>query len=257
MGAGMRRLSAALAMLLMLAGVGARAQFLGKPQPDSFRNTSMLRPPAGSKVAIIVFEDLGCPMCARAHPIERQVAEANHVPLVRYDFPIPAHIWTFEGAVCARYIEDKLVGQLADQFRSAVFQSQALIASKDDVERFMRQWLQQHGQKPPFVMRPGRVAGEAGAGGLQPGDEAGAGADADDRGGDTDQLPGGVRDACAARSAAAWAGFEGGARGDKGGGSVGGAWGAKEEMRGALRYGGGCASPSATLKVEMTTICRV
>ena len=68
----------------------AEAQFIGAPTHDDFRDTTILRPPAGSKVAIIVFEDLGCPACARAHPLEHQAAEQFHVPLMRHDFPIPA-----------------------------------------------------------------------------------------------------------------------------------------------------------------------
>lgn len=130
------------------------AQFLGAPMHDDFRDTSILRPPAGSKVAIFIFEDLGCPACARAHPIELQAAEQYHVPLVRHDFPLVSHIWTFEGAVYARYLQDKVSPKLADDFRTDVFHDQAAIASKDDLHQYAQRWFQKHGQKVPMVLDP-------------------------------------------------------------------------------------------------------
>jgi hypothetical protein len=83
------------------------------------------------------------------------------VPIVRHDFPIASHIWTFNGAVCARYIEDKINPRLAGEYRSAVFASQSAIASKEDIQRFTIQWLQKHGQQMPFVLDPdGHLAAE-------------------------------------------------------------------------------------------------
>jgi protein-disulfide isomerase len=152
----MRRLNLTALFLVAIAltAPALQAQFIGAPTHDDFRDTTILRPPAGSKVAIIVFEDLGCPACARAHPLELQAAEQFHVPLLRHDFPLPAHIWTFEGAVDARYLEDKVSPRLADEFRSAVFISQQAISSKDDLHQFAQHWFQQHGQKVPFVIDP-------------------------------------------------------------------------------------------------------
>ena len=121
---------------------------------DDYHDLSMLKAPAGSKVAIIVFEDLGCPGCARAHPIEEAVAQKEHVPLVRYDFPIQAHIWTYEAAVFARYLQDKVNPGLADQYRTDVFLAQMQIASKDDLHTFNQRWMQKHGQTMPFVIDP-------------------------------------------------------------------------------------------------------
>lgn len=151
-----RRMFAAVAAVLMLVFTSSavQAQFAGTAPRDNFRDTTILRPPAGAKVAIIVFEDMGCPACAHAHPIEQQAAEQYHVPLVRYDFPIPAHIWTFDAAVYARYLQDKVSPKLANEYRSAVFASQRMISGKDDLRQFTQQWMQQHGQKMPFVLDP-------------------------------------------------------------------------------------------------------
>jgi len=135
-------------------GRSMQAQFAGTGPRDSFRDTSILRPKAGSKVSVIVFEDLGCPACARAHPLEIEATQKYHVPLIRYDFPIPAHIWTFDGAVFARYLQDKVNPALANEYRSAVFASQTSIASKDDLRSFTMHWMQQHGQQMPFVIDP-------------------------------------------------------------------------------------------------------
>jgi hypothetical protein len=131
-----------------------RAQFIGPATHDDFRDTTILRPPTGSKVAILVFEDLGCPGCARAHPIELQAAEQFHVPLMRHDFPLPIHVWTFEGAVYARYLQDKVSPKLADAFRTDVFHDQAAIDSKDALHQYVQSWFQKHGQKVPFVLDP-------------------------------------------------------------------------------------------------------
>jgi len=152
----MRRflIGAAAGFALLSLPCAMHAQFAGTGARDNFRDTTVLRPPAGSKAAIIVFEDLGCPACARAHPFEQPAAQQAHVPLLRYDFPLEAHIWTFEGAVDARYIQTTFGPQLADEYRSAVFAAQRIISSKDDLRQFTSNWLQEHGKKMPAVVDP-------------------------------------------------------------------------------------------------------
>ena len=135
-------LSAALASGLMQMCM--RAQFYGVAPANSLHSLSMLKPPAGKDVAIVVFEDLGCPACAHAHPIELQTSTEMHVPILRYDFPLQAHIWTFQGAVYARYIQEKIDPRLADAYRSDVFAAQMSIANKDDLQKFTEHWLQRH-----------------------------------------------------------------------------------------------------------------
>lgn len=134
--------------------VAAPAQFTSQAPTGVLKNLSLLKPPNNSKVAIVVFEDLGCPHCAAAHPVELQAAAAMHVPIERYDLPIPSHVWTYEGAVCARYIQDRISPQLANQFRTDLFAVQMKIASKEDVLQFTQSWLQHHGRQMPFVIDP-------------------------------------------------------------------------------------------------------
>jgi len=150
------RLRFGVAALALLAGFAMplRAQFHGQGPDAGFKDTSMLKPPVGHKVALIVFEDLGCPGCASAHPYELKAVEQTGVPLVRYDFPLAAHIWTFQAAVCARYIQDKISPELAEQYRTDVFASQRMISNKDDLDRFTQTWMSRHGKQMPFVLDP-------------------------------------------------------------------------------------------------------
>jgi protein-disulfide isomerase len=117
-----------------------------------YTDTSMLKPPAGAKVAIYEFEDLECPACAHAAPIVHAAVAQYHVPLVRRDYPWPFHTWSFDAAITARYLQDSVSPALADEFRRDVFANQSIISSKDDLAAFTRRWFQAHGRAMPFVM---------------------------------------------------------------------------------------------------------
>jgi protein-disulfide isomerase len=143
----MNRIFLAAALLLSLpVSVPAPAQ--------SFRDTSMLRAPAGSKVAIYEFEDLECPACAHAFPIVRAAVEKYKIPLIHRDFPLRMHVWSFDAAVNARYMQDKISPQFAEDYRRAVFANQTAIATKDDLTAFTQKFFQTHGKTMPFVVDP-------------------------------------------------------------------------------------------------------
>jgi hypothetical protein len=72
---------------------------------------------------------------------------------VRHDFPLPQHIWSFQAAVNARWFDTKSK-KLGDDYRNAVFASQASIESKDDLQKFTQRFAQQNGVGLPFVMDP-------------------------------------------------------------------------------------------------------
>src|SRR5271156_612244 len=120
----------------------------------AFKDTSMLRAPAGSRVAIFEFEDLECPACARAFPIVHAAVDKYKIRLVRHDFPLKMHVWSFDAAVIARYIQDKISPQAAEEYRRAVFANQTSIASKDDLNTFTQKYFQSHGREMPFVIDP-------------------------------------------------------------------------------------------------------
>jgi len=115
-------------------------------------DTSMLRPPKGAKVAIIVFEDLECPDCARAAPLLHDAAKAYKIPLVQYDFPLPQHPWSFEAAVNARYFDTKSK-QLGDDYRLYIFQNQPYI-TKQNLRGYSERFAEQNKVVLPFVVDP-------------------------------------------------------------------------------------------------------
>ena len=147
----MRRLLS-LALVLTAAIVPAHAQF-SQPTPTNFKDTSMIKPPAGAKVAIWEFEDLECPACAHAAPIVRGAVAKYKIAYVHHDFPLPMHIWSFDAAVDARYLQEKSPA-LAEQYRLAVFAAQNGISNKDDLRNFTAHFASAHGVQWPFVVDP-------------------------------------------------------------------------------------------------------
>src|SRR3984885_3437601 len=121
-----RIVPAATALLLTLPVSTALAQVGG------YRDTSMLRAPAGAPVAIYEFEDLECPACGHAYPIVHAALDHYKIPIIRRDFPLSMHVWSRDAAINARYIQDKIDPKVAEDYRRAVFASQSSIASKDD-----------------------------------------------------------------------------------------------------------------------------
>lgn len=121
---------------------------------ETFKDTSMLKPPAGAKIAIYELEDLECPACAHAFPIVHAAAAHYNIPIMRRDFPLQQHIWSFDAAVWARYLQDKVSPKTGDEYRGAMFAAQTGIASKDDMLNFTRRFFQTHGLQLPFVPDP-------------------------------------------------------------------------------------------------------
>ncbi len=121
---------------------------------DAFKDTSMVKPPAGARVAIYDFEDLECPACSHAFPIVHAAVDHYKIPLVRHDFPLQMHIWSRDAAINARYIQDKISPEAAEEYRRAVFANQTSINSKEDLQSFTQQYFQKHGRTMPFVVDP-------------------------------------------------------------------------------------------------------
>ncbi len=113
------RIPLALTLVVVAAAVMSFAQ-----------DTSALLPPKGSPVAIIVFEDLQCPDCAKAEPILKAVEEEAKVPLVRHDMPLPMHAWAYDAHIIARYI-DSLSPAAGEKYRHWVFTNQISINAKN------------------------------------------------------------------------------------------------------------------------------
>jgi protein-disulfide isomerase len=116
-------------VMILLAALGSSACAFAA-------DASSLKLPRGAKVAIVMFEDLQCPDCARANSMVREVAAAHKVPVVVYDFPLPMHNWAFEAAVWARYF-DHISSDRGNDFRKFIYANQLQI-SRDN----LLQWAQ-------------------------------------------------------------------------------------------------------------------
>jgi protein-disulfide isomerase len=126
------------------------------------QDPALLRPPKGATVALIVFEDLQCPKCRTDSPLEEQAAKAHKIPLVRHDFPLPMHNWSFNAAVIARYF-DTQTKDLGNQFRDYIFQHQPEI-TPDTLQSFAQRFSAEHKVDLPFVVDPqGKFAAEVNA----------------------------------------------------------------------------------------------
>ena len=120
-------------------------------------DTSALKPPKGANVALIVFEDLECPDCARAAPLVQEAARTYHIPVVIHDFPLPKHPWAFDAAVLARYF-DSQSKKLGSDFREQIFQHQVEI-TPENLRAFADKFATEHKVDLPFVVDPqGKLA---------------------------------------------------------------------------------------------------
>jgi protein-disulfide isomerase len=122
----------------------------------------VLRPPKGSQVAIVVFEDLQCPQCRRVSPILEQAAKTYKIPLVRHDFPLPMHNWSYQAAVMARYF-DSLSKTTGNDFRDYIFSKQLEI-NPQNLRSYADKFASDHKVDFPFVVDPqGKFAAEVNA----------------------------------------------------------------------------------------------
>ncbi len=116
-------------------------------------DTSALRPPKGSAVALVAFEDLQCPDCADAEALLQEASTKYNVPLVRRDFPLPSHNWSFEAHVMARYFDTQNKAAvkalpLGEQFRRWVYANQQSI-NKANLRGMAARFADQHGLEFP------------------------------------------------------------------------------------------------------------
>jgi protein-disulfide isomerase len=123
---------------------------------------SVLRPPKGSQVAIVIFEDLECPMCRRTAPLVEQASKTYKIPVVRHDFPLPMHPWSYQAAVFARYF-DTHSKALGNEFRDYVFENQLEI-NLQNLRSYAEKFAAAHKVDLPFVIDPqGKLAAQVNA----------------------------------------------------------------------------------------------
>jgi protein-disulfide isomerase len=152
--------SVAAAALLVAAPASSRAQFSAPPRTTPVHDASALTPPAGARVAIIEFEDLECPDCARANPLVREAAAKYKIPLVRHDFPLPFHAWSMQAAVNARWFDTKSKS-IGDEYRDEVFANQNSITDLGGLRAYTEKFAAAHKLAMPFAIDPqGKLTAE-------------------------------------------------------------------------------------------------
>jgi protein-disulfide isomerase len=137
-------------VMILLAALGSSACAFAA-------DASSLKLPRGAKVAIVMFEDLQCPDCARANSMVREVAAAHKVPVVVYDFPLPMHNWAFEAAVWARYF-DHISSDRGNDFRKFIYANQLQI-SRDNLLQWAQKFAGENKTAVPLEKDPdGKLA---------------------------------------------------------------------------------------------------
>ena len=141
----------------VLLGAAGGALLMSMAGAAAAEDTSALKPPAGAKVAIIAFEDLQCSDCADAEPLLQEAVKKYGVPLVRHDFSLPQHNWSFEAHVLARYF-DTLSPALGEQFRHWIFTIQTSIR-RENLRGMAERFADQHRVVLPEEIDPdGKLA---------------------------------------------------------------------------------------------------
>ena len=142
-----------LVCALMLLAVAA-----AQDTDPALKNNPVLKPPKGAQVAIIVFEDLECPDCARAAPLLEEASRNYNIPVVRHDYPLQKHPWAYDAAVLARYF-DTHSKKTGNEFRDTVFKHQLEIR-KENLRSFSEKFASDHKIDLPFAIDPqGKLAG--------------------------------------------------------------------------------------------------
>ena len=142
-----------LACVLVLLSAAA-----AQDADPALKNNPVLKPPKGAQVAIIVFEDLECPDCARAAPLLEEAAKSYSIPVVRHDYPLQKHLWAYDAAILARYF-DTHSKKLGNEFRDTVFKRQLEI-TKENLRSFAEKFAAGRKVELPFAIDPqGKLAG--------------------------------------------------------------------------------------------------
>ena len=84
------------------------------------------------------------------------------IPLVRYDFPLPMHEWSYQAHVTARYFDTKSK-ELGEEFRRWVFKNQRFI-TKQNVGGMIDRFATEHHVTVPAPVDPkGELAAKVNA----------------------------------------------------------------------------------------------
>jgi protein-disulfide isomerase len=141
-----------LRILFLLALAGAATAAL---RAQTVTQASVLRPPEGSKVALVEFADLECPDCARAAPLLEEAHKTYKIPVVVYDFPLPQHPWAFDASTFAHYFRSKSTPKnpLETKFRLYIYENQSAI-TQQNLREYVDKFAMANKTPVPFVVDP-------------------------------------------------------------------------------------------------------
>jgi protein-disulfide isomerase len=146
--------STVLALAALAFLIAAPSRLSAATNPTQVHDPSALKPPAGSRVAIVEFEDMECPVCGNENPLLRQAVNQYKIPWIRHDFPLPYHAWSLQAAINARYFDAKSK-KLGDDYRDQVFANQPSITTLDVLRQFTEKFANQYKVGPlPFAVDP-------------------------------------------------------------------------------------------------------
>ena len=136
-----------LLVLALIATIALRAQTASQ--------ATILRPPAGAKVALVEFADLECPDCARAAPLLDEAVKTYKIPLIVYDFPLPQHPWAFDASIYAHYYRSKSTpkNNLETKFRLYIYENQSAI-TQQNLREYVDKFGKANNAPVPFVVDP-------------------------------------------------------------------------------------------------------
>jgi protein-disulfide isomerase len=115
-------------------------------------DATLLKPPRGATVAIVMFEDLQCADCSKVYPVIWETANAHKIPVVLHDFPLPMHNWAFDAAVWARYF-DKTSADLGNEFRKFIYANQVQI-TRDNLQQWAQKFAGENKTTSPSEKDP-------------------------------------------------------------------------------------------------------
>lgn len=145
-----------LGLVLFLVATGfainpdpAFAQLL----PIKVQDATALKPPPGTRVALVEFDDLECPLCAHYNPLFEQAATKYGILWVRHDLLIPGHIWSRQAAINARFFDTKSA-KLGNDYRDYIFANQVSIETLPELSTWTQKFARSHGVTMPFAIDP-------------------------------------------------------------------------------------------------------
>jgi protein-disulfide isomerase len=91
-------------------------------------------------------------MCGHDEPLLKEAEKTYKIPLVRHDFPLPMHNWSFQAHILARYFDTKSK-DLGEEFRHFILTNQANI-TPDNLRNVADHWAADRGTSIPFAVDP-------------------------------------------------------------------------------------------------------